>query len=82
MSYKLLFLIALMAVAAWAQQPPETYYGRGFTVELTREGQSVERRIVGIPGDRLLTQDADFVLRGQSIWRADFYAGNQAVCHA
>ena len=80
MSYKSLLLIALMVVAASAQVPPETYYGRGFTVELTRAGEMVERKIVGIPGDRMLTQDADFALRSRATWRADFYTGKRAVC--
>ena len=47
---------------------------------MTRDGQAVERRIVGIPGDRLLTQDADFALRSRAAWRADFYTGKRAVC--
>ena len=80
MSYKPLFLAALIVATAWAQEPPATYYGRGFTVSLTRDGETVERKIVGIPGDKLLMQDADFALRSRATWRADFYTGKQAVC--
>ena len=46
-----------------------------FMVELTRSEQLSDVRIVGIPSDKTLTQDADFALRVAVPWRADFYTG-------
>ena len=50
-----------------------------FMVELTRDGQAVERRIVGhLAGDRLLTQDADFALRSRATMAGRFLHGQDS----
>ena len=41
---------------------------KGCIVVFTRNGSSVARRVVGLPGDKLLSQDSDFSLRRNSSW--------------
>ena len=63
----------------FAVDPFRDTYLRNHIVVFTQDSTTVARKIVGIPGDKELTEDSDFALRGQSTWRGDFYVG-KAVC--
>ena len=61
------------------REPQRGFYRRSYIVVLTHDGHDIARKIVALPSDKQLTQDADFVLRSQSTWRGDFHV-DKAIC--
>ena len=59
-------LIFLLATAVSSQPIDLDQVHKGVVVEITQEGQTLQRRVVGLPTDKRLAQDADFALRAQS----------------
>ena len=64
---KTLFLLVLLPLMAIAQVALDDV-NRGTRVEIERVGETITRTVVGLPSDRMLAEDADFVKRAAMSW--------------
>ena len=65
-----LIFIALLLLPAITQAQIElSQIGLGSSVQFERGGETVQRRVVGLPASKALSQDADFVKRAISTWQ-------------
>lgn len=53
-------------------EPFQGVFLRHRIVVFTRQGQLHVRRVVGLPGEKLLSQDPDFAIRSRATWGGQF----------
>lgn len=64
------FLLLLTPSFLWGQSEIDfDSIGLRTIVELERDGETIQRHVMGLPNSKVLSQDADFTIRSESLWQ-------------